>query len=261
MNILLLTGAALSLLYFIIIAIYTGMGSSFGYIWLFISIVLLLFWGLRRFHLIHPVRYRMPLWLKVGLITTVMLAACLFLFLEGLILHNMFIPYPNDLDYVIVLGARVDGERVTKSLAQRLDKALEYTEENENVMIVVSGGQGPGEDISEAEAMERYLTDRGVDPGQIIQEAHSRNTTENLRNSFSYIVVNWSAREESLKGQNPKVGIISNSFHIFRARAIARQQGFSNISGIPAPSDPILLPSQMFREFFALIKDWLVGNI
>ncbi len=261
MNALLLTGAALSLLYFVVIAVYTGMGSSFGYIWLLISVVLLLFWGLRRFHLFHPVRYRMPLWLKVGLITTAMLAACLFLFLEGLIFHNMFLPYPADLDYVIVLGARVDGERVTKSLAWRLDKALEYAKENEEVIIVVSGGRGAGEDVTEAKAMERYLTERGLEKSRIIQEGHSRNTAENLRNSFSYIVVNWTGRAESLEGKNPRVGVISNSFHIFRARSIARQQGFSNISGIPARSDPILLPSQMFREFFALLKDWMVGNI
>jgi len=329
MNKLLLFGAIMSFIYFVIIAAYTGMGSSFGYIWLVGAVVLLLLFFLRQLSGMYTlalhekdanygmhsgdsfsphqegnvlggdadygessgdIRWeqegglrqdgffgakraglwralgtvfgrKLPLWLRVGAKTTILLAGCLFIFIEVLIVRDMFLPYPEDLDYVIVLGARVEGERVSKSLRLRLDKALEYAETNPAVVVVASGGQGAGEAISEARAMEQYLTARGFPPGQIIKEPHSRNTRENLHNSFSYIVVDWCGRDGWQEGINPKIGVISNNFHIFRARAIAKKQGFTTISGVPAPSDPILLLNQMCREFFALVKDWLVGNL
>lgn len=261
LNVLLLAGAAVSLVYFLIIAIYAGMSSAFGYVWLAAALVLGAGYGLRRLMPIRSLSFKLPLWLRVGLITTGMLAVCLFLFVEGLIIHNMFLSYPEHLDYIIVLGAGLEGERPSRTLAMRLDQAMEYLMQNEETMVVVSGGQGPDEPVPEAVSMKRYLTEHGVAESRIIEESHSRNTTENLRNSFSYIVVNWSTREEWEEGENPTVGVVSNNFHIFRARNIARKQGFSNISGIPAPSEPVLLPSQMCREFFALLKDWIVGNL
>ena len=260
MSLLLLTGALLSFLYFLFLIIYTGIGSTFSYTWLMFAILLAGGWAARKY-LFRPFSVRLPLWLKVSLITTAMLAVCLFLFVEGLVIHSMFLSYPDDLDYVIILGAQVKGERVTKSLAMRLDKALEYNRQNDHVIFVVSGGQGADEVITEAEAMKRYLMAGGVEEDRIIMEGHSKNTNENLKNSFSYIVVNWYGREEWVEGVNPKVGVISNNFHIYRARAIARKQGFSKISGIPAKADPFLLPNQVLREFFALLKDWMMGNI
>lgn len=260
MGLLLLAGALLSFFYFLFLIAYTGIGSTFSYIWLMFAILLAGGWAARKF-LFRPFAIRLPLWLKVSLITTAMLAVCLFLFIEGLVVHGMFLTYPDDLDYVIILGAQVKGERVTKSLAMRLDKALEYNRRNDHVTFVVSGGQGADEVITEAEAMKRYLMTGGIEEERIITEGHSKNTNENLKNSFSYIIVNWCGREEWVEGVNPKVGVISNNFHIFRARSIARKQGFSNISGIPAKADPLLLPNQVLREFFALLKDWMVGNI
>ncbi len=260
MSLLLFAGALLSFLYFLFLIGYTGAGSSFSYIWLMFAILLMGGWVVRKY-LFRPFSIRLPLWLKVSLITTAMLAVCLFLFVEGLVIHSMFLSYPDNLDYVIVLGAQVKGEQVTKSLAMRLDKALEYNRQNDHVIFVVSGGQGADEVITEAEAMKRYLVAGGVEKERIIMEGHSENTNENMKNSFSYIVVNWYGREEWVEGVNPKVGVISNNFHIFRARSIARKQGFSKISGIPAKADLLLLPNQVLREFFALLKDWMVGNI
>ena len=59
-------------------------------------------------------------------------------------------------DYVIVLGARVRGAKISNSLKQRLDRAIEYSEEYPNTVLVLSGGKGPGEEISEARAMYEY---------------------------------------------------------------------------------------------------------
>ena len=65
----------------------------------------------------------------------------------------------TDLDYIIVLGAHVADTRLSKALLERTRRALRYLEENPRTRAVLSGGQGQGEQISEAEAMYRYLTE------------------------------------------------------------------------------------------------------
>ena len=84
-------------------------------------------------------------------------------------------------DAVIVLGAGLRGENLSLILRNRLDAAVEYYNENPEAVIVVSGGQGPDEDIPEAEAMERYLYEQGVPLNKIIKEDKSTSTEENFK--------------------------------------------------------------------------------
>ena len=93
----------------------------------------------------------------------------------------------ENLDYIIVLGAHVDGTRMTLALLERTRRALLYLEENPGTRAVLSGGKGDGEQISEAEAMYRYLTEHGVDGGRLIREERSTNTKENLDYSLELI--------------------------------------------------------------------------
>ena len=86
---------------------------------------------------------------------------------------------------VIVLGCGIRGERVSVGLAKRLNKAAEYHKKNPEAMIIVSGGQGPQEDISEALAMKRYLVDKGIPEDKIIMEDKSTSTITNFRNSHA----------------------------------------------------------------------------
>ena len=79
-------------------------------------------------------------------------------------------------DVLIVLGCAVRGERVSLTLKLRLDAALEYLEHSPNTAVIVSGGKGDGENISEAEAMKRYLAAHGVDESRIITEDKSTST-------------------------------------------------------------------------------------
>ena len=76
----------------------------------------------------------------------------------------------KNLDYIIVLGAHVDGTRMTLALLERTRRALLYLEENPGTKAVLSGGRGDGENISEAEAMYRYLTGHGIDGSRLILE-------------------------------------------------------------------------------------------
>ena len=106
--------------------------------------------------------------------------------------------------YLIVLGAQIRGERITDSLKRRLDAALLYHQVCPSVKIIVSGGQGKGEDVSEAYAMVQYLREHEVKDEQIMLEDQSRTTRENLRFSKAYL--------EELK---TPVGIVTNNFHLF----------------------------------------------
>lgn len=82
----------------------------------------------------------------------------------------------KNLDYIIVLGAHVDGTRMTLALLERARRALLYLEENPGTKAVLSGGKGDGENISEAEAMYRYLTCHGIDGDRLIREEESTST-------------------------------------------------------------------------------------
>ena len=160
----------------------------------------------------------------------------------------------RDADYVIVLGAQVRGTRITKSLRYRLDIALEYLEENPSAKVIVSGGQGSGEDISEAAAMKGYLIERGLEAERILLEDRSVNTAENIRFSKELIEADGGSEEAS-------VVIATNSFHVFRALRIAAKQGLTQVSGLSARNDQILMASYYVRECLAIIKDFLWGNI
>ena len=93
----------------------------------------------------------------------------------------------SDLDYIIVLGAHVNGTKLTLALLERVRRALLYLEENPGTKAVLSGGRGDGEQISEAEAMYRYLTEHGIAAERLIKEEQSTNTKENLDFSLRLI--------------------------------------------------------------------------
>lgn len=114
-------------------------------------------------------------------------------------------------DYIIVLGAKVENDKPTKVLAERLNQAYQYYERYPNVKIVVSGGQGLDEQYSEAYVMKKYLVDRGVNPHSIIVEDKSTNTQENLENTQKII------------GNQKSVGVVTNDFHIYRSSLLCNE--------------------------------------
>ena len=120
-------------------------------------------------------------------IICVILFLVVFSFAEVLIIKNAVQKPEKNADYIVVLGARVNGTRVTLNLKYRLDVAIDYLNENTRTKVVVSGGQGKGEDVSEAYAMAQYLREHGVKDEQIMLEDQSRTTRENLRFSKAYL--------------------------------------------------------------------------
>ena len=200
--------------------------------------------------------------------------ACLaiFVIIEGLIFLNASGNPTQDLDYVIVLGARVKKDGISRSLKERLDTAIQYSEENPETVFVLSGGKGPDEPVTEAEAMRDYMVYNGISPDRILLETHSTSTVENI--AYSRLVMEedrakrknrqeqksetimFSGSDIVMAPDKPtQVGILTSDFHIFRAKKIAKEWGIKDAAGIPSPSDPVLFVHQCVREALAIFKD------
>ena len=151
-------------------------------------------------------------------------------------------------DYLIVLGCQVNGTVPSRMLRQRLDAALDYLNTYPDSTAIVSGGQGPGEDITEAECMQTYLTAAGIDATRILLEDQATSTMENLRFSLA------------LMEDGASAAIISNEFHLYRAGQMAQQLGLSPAL-IPADTEyPVLTASYFLREILAVWKFHILGG-
>lgn len=272
--------AFICIIYYGICATYAGAGSSFIFVWLilaaFFAIIFEIRWMTIKGIMNVPVVVTR---LIIGMIAA---GGIFFAAIEGLIISDMVKEPDNNCEYIIVLGCQVRGTRITKSLRKRLDKTIEYMHEvqaddmtgksginnedsifnnennkaekesnkiTKNIKIIVSGGQGNGEDISEAQAMYDYLVQNGIPADIIIKEDKSTNTEENFR--FS---------EKFIEDKSAKIGIVTNNFHIYRAKKLAHAKGLDNITGIPASSDNVLFINYMVRESIGIVKDYLCGN-
>ncbi len=169
-----------------------------------------------------------------------------FIVIEALIIINGNIRYKGEVDYVIILGAKLYGDLPSPALEERLKVAEEYLTSNPDINVIVSGGKGPDETISEAQAMKTYLVNNGVSEDRIILEDKSTSTYENITYSLDII-----KEEDDLK--SPRILIASNSFHIFRTKLIANSLDVKAY-GLPAKTPPSILVQQYIREFFGVIK-------
>lgn len=233
--------------YYLTCVWYAGAGSSFIFIWL---IGTLFFGAVFGVHMAaREGLIVLPVWFVRAFMAFMATGITVFIILEGLIISSMSADTGEDCSYMIVLGCQIRGRQLTKSLRNRLDTAYDYAAAHPDTVIIVSGGQGPGEELSEAQAMYEYLTARGIKPERIIQENQSYNTDQNMRNSVKFI-----------DDPTARVGIVTSNFHVFRARMLARAKGLTNTSGIASPSDNVLFVNYMVREAIGIIKDLAVGN-
>lgn len=178
-----------------------------------------------------------------------------FLLIEGLIIKYASLDENIEVDYVVVLGAGLFGDRLSPVLHNRMITALEYAKKYPDVTIVVSGGQGPDEWISEAEAMKRFLIKNGISEGRIIVEDSSTSTIENLTLTKTVL-------KQDDQQRRPKIVIVTSEYHMFRSKLLARRSGFEAYGKCaPTPTYPkYLKPYYYLREYFAVIKsalfDW-----
>ena len=232
--------------YYLALGFAIRFGQSMQFLWLLGGLLLIArfgfwTWADRTGHL--PAS---PLLLPLRVLLA--LAVVAFLVCEVIILAPGLREAPEGLDYIVVLGAWVNGAQPSGSLRNRIQVAAEYLEANPNTLAVLSGGQGPDEDISEAWCMYENLLADGIDPMRLKMEYRSTDTVENLRYSREYIPT------------DATVGIVTNNFHIFRALATARKQGW-DVSPVPVATSLLSLPHYMMREFIGVVYHGLKGNL
>ncbi|UOZ04090.1 YdcF family protein [Amycolatopsis sp. WQ 127309] len=151
----------------------------------------------------------------------------------------------RDVEAIIVLGCGLAGDRVPPLLAGRLDRAIRLYEREpaHPPLLVVSGGKGPGESVTEADAMHGYLRERGVPEDRIRREDQATTTEENLR--FSAALLPQSDRAG-------RVLAVTSNYHVFRTAVECRRLGLP-IHATGSPTARYFLPSALLREFAALI--------
>lgn len=154
-------------------------------------------------------------------------------------------------DALVVLGCGLHGKELSANLKDRLDTALEYISKNPNVTIVVSGGQGPQEDITEAEAMYNYLVKNNVNSNNIIQESRSTSTNENFKFSKELL--------DKKLGESYTIAYITNDFHIYRAGKLAKKYSF-NAKGYAAPTEVFSILPNYLRESLAILQYWIFNK-
>ncbi|MDL2293458.1 YdcF family protein, partial [Ruminococcaceae bacterium OttesenSCG-928-D13] len=156
---------------------------------------------------------------------------------------------------IVVLGAGLRGERVSDVLRRRLDAALEAWEQNPGAVVVVTGGQGPGENIPEAAAMKKWLVERGVPKEAIIAEDKSVSTEENLLFAQQLLA------EAGITPDAP-VAVVTNAFHCYRAGQYAKKLGFTDVNTVPASMNVTAILPSYLREVLAILYLWVFkGNL
>ncbi|MBQ2401449.1 MAG: YdcF family protein, partial [Lachnospiraceae bacterium] len=158
-------------------------------------------------------------------------------------------------DYIIVHGCGLkNGESVTPLLKGRVDKAVQiYRKSKELAKIVVSGGQGPDEKISEAQAMKNYLLEIGIAEDDIILEEQSKTTYENLKNVRDLLDVG---------GKKNRYIFVTNNYHVFRTSLFARKLKMK-AQGVGCKTAGYYWPSAFIREYIAIMVHykWVVAFI
>lgn len=152
---------------------------------------------------------------------------------------------PSNADYVIILGAKVNGTKPSLALAYRIDAALDYLKKNKNTIVIASGGKGPNEGISEAEAIKNALVKKGINKSRIILESDSTSTYENMK--FS---------KQLLPKDANKGIIVTNHFHVYRSILVAKDQDL-HVSYISAQTPTISIPKSYIREYMAITKYYI----
>lgn len=156
-------------------------------------------------------------------------------------------------DYIVVLGAGVNGTVPSLSLRERINSAYDYLVANPKAIAVLTGGQGDREDMTEAACMYRELTKKGIDGSRLLLEERSTSTSENL--TFSLDIL------ESATGSRPqRIGIVSSEYHIFRAKCFAKDLQLEPV-GIPAKTSWVSLRLNYYlREIAAVWKFLVFGS-
>ena len=178
------------------------------------------------------------------IILTIIYGSMSFLLFMIYVIFLQIVPKKNDFDYIIIHGAGLlHGDRISRLLSDRIDKAIDiYKKAPTRPKIIPSGGKGDDETISEAEAMEKYLMEKGIPEEDILIENESKTTYENVYNSKKII--------DSREGRK-YTALVTSNYHVYRALRYCRKTGLKCV-GIGSRVAFYFWPSALIREYIAV---------
>lgn len=181
------------------------------------------------------------------LIFIICLSILLILVILYLILSYRNSTYEKFCKYVVVLGAKIlDEDRPCRILENRLIAAIEYLKKYDESLVVVSGGKGIDEPVSESQVMKKYLIKHGINESRVIMEDLSYNTFENLKKCKGILLdVN-------------EILIVTSGYHLLRSKILARRVGFKKINLIGSKVSNSSIVKNLIREIFAIIKSFFL---
>ena len=187
-------------------------------------------------------------YLALLILAGVIIFGCLL----GVVLRGAYDEVHGEPETMLILGCKVMPEGHPSMLLQdRLDKALDYLETHPEMDVIVSGGQGPDEPSTEADAMAKYLIEKGVPEERILREGESHSTVQNFACSLELM------EQENLE-PGDGVLVVSNGFHLTRARMLAQRAGYGDVSTLAAPASHMPSRIKMYiREPLAIVKSWV----
>jgi uncharacterized SAM-binding protein YcdF (DUF218 family) len=247
-NIIVMIFGILIFLYFTIVSISWGRFDLFNFLVSLVGILITI-----MPFTINRILVLIKKWPKLIRYSLKLFFVCLivsFVIFQSLILYKMHDTPKAGADYVIVLGCQVVGEYASLPLLSRGYTAIRYLRRNPETKVIVTGGQGPRENITEAEALRRLLLENEIDTERIFLEDQSKSTMENL--IFSNELYN-------LLDKN--IVIVTSDYHIFRSINMAKKLKYTNVSGLPARSQRTVLPAYLLREYVTILYYKILGSI
>lgn len=197
-----------------------------------------------------------PRWLRAAAVLIAAVIVC-FCVLEGVIAaggRTAVAEGPGEPEVMVIFGCKAEAWGPSVLLQDRLDTALAYLEDHPDMTVVVTGGKGDDEHVSEAQCMYDYLTAHGIDGARIVMEDQSRNTWQNIQNTLALF------QSGAVEPNTGKILLVSSGFHLTRIKMLWGRiwPGSYTLSTLAAPCSH--LPSRIhmfFREPLALVKSFL----
>ena len=223
----------------------------------FTALVCLCIIGIILFYGFMPMVGRvLPRFARVCTIVFTLALICgliLFGVTEYFIIRASFGTPETQVDYLVVLGAKVRQDGPSVSLWDRIYGAVSYLNAHPDTIAIVSGGQGEDEPITEAKSMHDELVKLGISEDRIWMEYKATSTDENLRYSLDLI--------EEKTGRRPQtLGVLSSEYHLFRASLMAKKLGIEFV-GVPAKTTKITqLINHAMREVAGVWHFYIFGR-
>lgn len=229
--------------YWLLIGLTARFGLDMHWIWLVVGGALLIAGLICRWN-------GLPRWVRIAWRGLFCAGIVLVIALECCVISGMNAVPPAGMDYLIVLGAKVEADgQPSKALKRRIDAAAEYLMENPETLVIASGGMGTDEVIPEAHCIRNELIKLGIDENRILVEDKSTTTSENMAFSMT------------LMEEGAAVGVVTNNYHVYRAVLLAKHAGMENVHGLAADYTGYTLLHYMMRDGACLIEDWRRGNL